>query len=106
MVMWLGKHTEKLRIVTCGFVSTTNNPLATAEKIATMDHMLNGRFGVGLVRGYQARWVENYKVQPALKAVGPWNKNTNEDEFNRRYFSEFVEIVISALKNETFSYQG
>ena len=106
MAMWLGKHTEKLRIVTCGFVSTTNNPLATAEKIATMDHMLNGRFGVGLVRGYQARWVENYKVQPALKAVGPWNKNTNEDEFNRRYFSEFVEIVISALKNETFSYQG
>ena len=67
MAMWLGRHTTRLRIVTCGFVSTANNPLATAEKIATMDHMLQGRFGVGLVRGYQARWVENFKVRPELK---------------------------------------
>ena len=106
MAMWLGRHTEKMRIVTCGFVSTANNPLATAEKIATIDHMLNGRFGVGLVRGYQARWVENYKVQPELTAVGPWNKGTEEDEFNRKYFAEFVDIVVSALENETFSYRG
>ncbi|MFZ2208713.1 MAG: LLM class flavin-dependent oxidoreductase [Porticoccaceae bacterium] len=55
MAMWLGRHSEKLRIIPCGFVSTTNNPLVTAEKIATLDCMLGGRPGVGLVRGYQAR---------------------------------------------------
>lgn len=106
MAMWLGKHTTKMRIVTCGFVSTVNNPLATAEKIATMDHMLGGRFGVGLVRGYQARWVENFKVKPELTAVGPWNAKSRDDEVNREYFGEFVDIVVKALNSETFSYQG
>ena len=106
MAMWLGRHTTTLRIVTCGFVSTVNNPLAVAEKIATMDHMLGGRFGVGLVRGYQARWVENFKIRPELKAVGPWNKNTSDDDLNREYFGEFVDIVTTALSHETFSYRG
>ena len=106
MAMWLGQHTQRMRIVTCGFVSTTNNPLAVAEKIATMDHMLGGRFGVGLVRGYQSRWVENFKVQPELRAVGPWNRKTPDDDFNREYFSEFVDIVVTALKAETFAYDG
>ena len=106
MAMWLGSHTKRMKIITCGFVSTANNPLQTAEKISTLDHMLQGRFGVGLVRGYQARWVENYKVQPQLNAVGPWNAKTEADEINREYFSEFVDIVVSALGNETINYQG
>ena len=106
MASWLARHTERLKIVTCGFVSTANNPLATAEKIATLDHMLGGRFGVGLVRGYQARWVENYKVQPGLTSVGPWNKGSEADESNREYFAEFVDIVTTALARETFSYRG
>ena len=71
MSMWLGRHSKKLRVITCGFVSTTHNPLRVAEDIATMDHMLGGRFGVGLVRGYQARWVENFKIRDELNAVGP-----------------------------------
>ncbi len=106
MAMWLGSHTKRMKIITCGFVSTANNPLQTAEKISTLDHMLQGRFGVGLVRGYQARWVENYKVLPELNAVGPWNAKTEADEINREYFSEFVDIVVSALNNETINYQG
>ncbi len=106
MAMWLGSHSKRMKIITCGFVSTANNPLQTAEKISTLDHMLQGRFGVGLVRGYQARWVENYKVLPELNAVGPWNAKTEADEINREYFSEFVDIVVSALNNETINYQG
>ncbi len=106
MAMYLGTHTERLRVVTCGFVSTANNPLQTAEKIATLDHMLGGRFGVGLVRGYQARWVENYKVRPELNAVGPWNAKTPEDDLNRAYFGEFVEVVVRALREETINHRG
>ena len=106
MAMWLAKHMQRMRVLTCGFVSTANNPLQTAEKIATLDHMLGGRFGVGLVRGYQARWVENYKVKPELTAVGPWNAKGPDDDLNREYFSEFVEIVVKALNNETFSHHG
>ncbi len=106
MAMWLGRHTTRMRVVTCGFVSTANNPLATAEKIATLDHMLGGRFGVGLVRGYQARWVENFKVRPELTAVGPWNAKSAADELNREYFAEFVDVVVKALGQETFSHRG
>ena len=106
MAMWLGSHSKKMKVITCGFVSTANNPLQTAEKIATLDNMLGGRFGVGLVRGYQARWVENYKVLPELNAVGPWNAKTEADDINREYFAEFVDIVVTALKSETMNYQG
>lgn len=106
MAMYLGAHTQRLRVVTCGFVSTANNPLQTAEKIATLDHMLGGRFGVGLVRGYQARWVENYKVKPELNAVGPWNAKSPADELNREYFAEFVDVVVRALQEETFTHRG
>jgi alkanesulfonate monooxygenase SsuD/methylene tetrahydromethanopterin reductase-like flavin-dependent oxidoreductase (luciferase family) len=106
MSMWLGRHSERLRIINCGFVSTTHNPLRTAEAIASLDHMLGGRLGVGIVRGYQARWVENYKIRPELSAVGGWNKDSADDDLNRAYFEEFVEIVIRALTEDTFSYHG
>ncbi|MDX2380412.1 MAG: LLM class flavin-dependent oxidoreductase [Acidimicrobiia bacterium] len=104
--MWLGQHRERLRIITCGFVSTTHNPLRVAENIATLDHMHHGRFGVGLVRGYQARWVENFKTRPDVGAVGFWNRGGPDDEANRGYFEEFVEVVVTALTNDTFSYEG
>ncbi len=106
MSMWLGQHTKRMRVITCGFVSTAHNPLRTAEAIATMDHMLGGRFGVGIVRGYQARWVDNFRIRPDLKAVGPWNKNSEQDVLNRGYFEEFVEIVVKALTHETFAHEG
>ena len=106
MGMWLAMHSKRLRVITCGFVSTAHNPLRTAEAIATMDNMLGGRFGVGLVRGYQSRWVENFKVQPELGAVGPWNKNGLVDMSNREYFAEFVDVVIKALTNDMFSHDG
>lgn len=106
MSMWLGRHSERLRIINCGFVSTTHNPLRTAESIATLDHMLGGRLGVGIVRGYQARWVESFKIRPDLGAVGPWNKGSALDERNRAYFEEFVEVVLKALTNDTFSHHG
>ncbi len=106
MSMFLGQHRERMTILTCGYVSTTHNPLRVAENIATLDHMHQGRFAVGLVRGYQARWVENFKVRENVGPVGPWNKDTEEDDINRRYFEEYVDIVYTALNNETFSYEG
>lgn len=106
MGMWLGMHSQRLRVITCGFVSTTHNPLRTAEAIATMDNMLGGRFGVGLVRGYQTRWVENFKVQPQLGAVGPWNKDGPIDATNREYFAEYVDVVVKALTHDTFHHNG
>ncbi|MEE2983091.1 MAG: LLM class flavin-dependent oxidoreductase [Pseudomonadota bacterium] len=106
MGMWIGMHSKRLRVITCGFVSTVHNPLRTAEAISTMDNMLKGRFGVGLVRGYQARWVENFKIKDEVGPVGPWNKNEPMDIANREYFAEYVDLVVKALTEDTFSYQG
>jgi alkanesulfonate monooxygenase SsuD/methylene tetrahydromethanopterin reductase-like flavin-dependent oxidoreductase (luciferase family) len=106
LAMWLGQHSKRLRVNTVGWVAPTHNPVRTAEYIATLDHMLKGRLGVGLVRGYQARWVQNFRIRPDLVAVGDWNRNTEEDNINRDYFKEFVDIVLTAWKNDTFSYHG
>ena len=106
LAMWIGQHSKRLRVNTVGWVAPTHNPVRTAEYIATLDHMLRGRLGVGLVRGYQARWVQNFRIRQDLVAVGDWNRNTEEDNINRDYFKEFVDIVLTAWKKDTFSYQG
>ncbi|MGE0822691.1 MAG: LLM class flavin-dependent oxidoreductase [Candidatus Binatia bacterium] len=106
LAMWIGQHSKRLRVNTVGWVAPTHNPIRTAEYISTLDHMLKGRLGVGLVRGYQARWVQNFRIRPDLVAVGDWNRNSEEDEINREYFKEFVDIVLTAWKKDTFSYQG
>ena len=106
LAMFIGQHSQRLKVISCGWVSTTHNPLRAAETIATLDNMLRGRFSFGLVRGYQYRWVENFKVRPELTAVGPWNKDSADDDLNRQYFAEYVEIIIKALTNRTFSHHG
>lgn len=106
MALWLGSHSKRMKVISCGWVSTAHNPLRAAENIATIDNMLKGRFSFGLVRGYQARWVENFKIKPELTAVGPWNKDTPDDDLNREYFAEYVDVVLTALRNETFSHRG
>ena len=106
LAMWIGQHTKRMKVISCGWVSTTHNPLRAAETIATLDNMLRGRFSFGLVRGYQYRWVENFKVKPELTAVGPWNKDSDEDNLNREYFAEYIDVVLKALTNRTFSHTG
>ena len=54
MAMWIGQHSKRLRINTVGWVAPTHNPVRTAEYVATLDHMLKGRLGVGFVRGHGA----------------------------------------------------
>ena len=78
MAMFLGQHGPRLRINQFGYVLPTHNPLRVAEHAATLDHLLNGRLNVAFVRGYQARWFENYAAVPGVKATGPWNRKTAE----------------------------
>lgn len=106
LAMWIGQHSKRLRVNMVGWVAPTHNPVRVAEYTATLDHMLKGRLGVGLVRGYQARWVHTFRIRPDLNAVGDWNRNSPDDIINRDYFKEFVEIVLTAWTKETFSYRG
>jgi alkanesulfonate monooxygenase SsuD/methylene tetrahydromethanopterin reductase-like flavin-dependent oxidoreductase (luciferase family) len=106
LAMWIGQHSRRLRVNTVGWVAPTHNPVRTAEYVATLDHMLRGRLGVGLVRGYQARWVHTFRLRPDIPAVGPWNARTPAEDLNRDYFKEFVDIVLLAWAKDTFSYKG
>jgi alkanesulfonate monooxygenase SsuD/methylene tetrahydromethanopterin reductase-like flavin-dependent oxidoreductase (luciferase family) len=55
--LYLGQHTQRLRHGQFGFVLPARDPLRLAEKIAMIDHMLEGRLFVGIARGYQTRWM-------------------------------------------------
>ncbi|HEU4366757.1 MAG TPA: LLM class flavin-dependent oxidoreductase [Methylomirabilota bacterium] len=69
MAMFLGRHAPRLRIDQFGYVLPTHNPLRVAEHTATLDHLLDGRLNVAFVRGYQARWFENYAAVPGARHV-------------------------------------
>jgi alkanesulfonate monooxygenase SsuD/methylene tetrahydromethanopterin reductase-like flavin-dependent oxidoreductase (luciferase family) len=106
MAMFLGTHGPRLRINQFGYVLPTHNPLRVAEHAATLDHLLVGRLNVAFVRGYQARWFENYAAVPGAKATGPWNRKSDEDARNRELFEECVAIIKTAWANDTFSFKG
>ena len=106
MAMFLGQHGPRLRINQFGYVLPTHNPLRVAEHAATLDHLLGGRLNVAFVRGYQARWFENYAAVPGVRSTGPWNRKTDEDAMNRELFEECVAIIKTAWTHDTFSFQG
>src|SRR5262245_42727900 len=106
MAMYMGMQTKRLRINQFGYVLPAHNPLRVAEHAATLDHMLGGRLSVAFVRGYQARWFENYVAVPGVKATGPWNRKMTEDDVNRELFEECVDIIKTAWSHDTFSYRG
>ena len=65
-----GHARPRLRINQFGYVLPTHNPLRVAEHAATLDHLLGGRLNVAFVRGYQARWFENYAAVPGVEGHG------------------------------------
>lgn len=106
MALYMGMQTTRLRINQFGYVLPTHNPLRVAEHAATLDHMLGGRLNVAFVRGYQARWFQNFAAVPGVKATGPWNRDTPEDAMNRELFEECVTIIKQAWSQDTFSFKG
>jgi alkanesulfonate monooxygenase SsuD/methylene tetrahydromethanopterin reductase-like flavin-dependent oxidoreductase (luciferase family) len=106
MAMFLGQHGPRLRINQFGYVLPTHNPLRVAEHAATLDHLLGGRLNVAFVRGYQARWFENYAAVRGVRSTGPWNRKSDEDAMNRELFEECVAIIKTAWTHDTFSFQG
>ena len=94
----LGVHlchlTERLKIG-CGFnVAPMWHPLRLAEDFATADILTKGRVIFGVGRGYHTREVETFGA-PMLS-----------QEDNREFFEEQVEVMMKALKSESFSHHG
>src|SRR4029079_14281678 len=72
----------------------------------TRVHRLGGRLNGAFVRGYQSRWMQNFAAVPGVRAVGPWNERSAEDQLNREVFEESVDIILRAWSSDTFAYGG
>ena len=70
------------------------HPLRLAEDYAVADILTEGRIVFGVGRGYHSREVETFGA-PVL-----------DNDANREYFQEQMEVLLKAFNQESFSYKG
>ncbi len=91
MATHLAARTSRIRIGTAVVVLPLHNPLMVAEEAATIDLLSEGRFDLGLGRGYQ---------QYEFQRLGLDLKDS------RARWEEAIEIVTRAFTEDSFSFQG
>lgn len=102
--VFLGKETEQLRMGQLGHVLPARDPIRLAEDIAMTDHMLEGRYFVGMARGYQSRWMDTLGQPYDVRET--YSDGSEQDVRNREIFEENYEIMKGAWANEAFKYDG
>src|SRR5512144_1518492 len=90
----LAHRTERVKIGCAFNIVPTWHPLRLAEDFAAADILTNGRVVFGVGRGYHSREVETFG-NPMLDA-----------EANRELCEEQIEIILTAFRQESFSYHG
>jgi alkanesulfonate monooxygenase SsuD/methylene tetrahydromethanopterin reductase-like flavin-dependent oxidoreductase (luciferase family) len=102
--LYLGQHTKRLRHGQLGFVLPSRDPIRLAEKIAMIDHMLEGRFFVGIARGYQTRWMNVLGQRLHVAACGSGDPAV--EERNKELYFEHYRIMKLAWSSELLQYQS
>jgi alkanesulfonate monooxygenase SsuD/methylene tetrahydromethanopterin reductase-like flavin-dependent oxidoreductase (luciferase family) len=100
----LGSRTTRLHHGQLGFVLPAHDPIRLAERCAMIDHMLGGRFFVGLARGYQHRWVDVLGQRMGTETASFADRDA--DARNRRLFSEHFRVMKAAWTDELLQYKG
>ena len=90
----LAHRTERVKIGCAFNVVPALHPLRLAEDYAVADILTRGRVVFGVGRGYHTREVETLG-NPML-----------DGEANRELFEEQVEIILKALREDSFSHRG
>jgi alkanesulfonate monooxygenase SsuD/methylene tetrahydromethanopterin reductase-like flavin-dependent oxidoreductase (luciferase family) len=111
-VLWLGEHhfapygtmadtmvfagavsqlTQRIAIGTAVVVPAFQHPVRIAEQVAMLDLMSEGRFRLGVGRGYQQREFNGFRI--------PHEQSTAR-------FQEAVTIIDGLLHQDSFSYDG
>ena len=92
--LYLASHTQRLKFG-CGFnISPMWHALRLAEDFAMADILTQGRVIFGVGRGYHTREVETFG-SPML-----------DTDANRELFEEQIEIILTAFREESFSFEG
>lgn len=102
--IYLGQYTKRLHHGQLGFVLPSRDPIRLAEECAIIDHMLKGRFFVGMARGYQARW-QNVLGQHYQVTATPSDQG-EIDAHNRELFYEHYRIMKMAWTQDLLQYDG
>ena len=87
----IAARTKRLRVGMAVYVLPLSNPLRIAEEVATVDHISEGRFEMGIGRSGFARPYDVFSI--------PYNESQDR-------FAESLEIILQAWKGKEFSYQG
>jgi alkanesulfonate monooxygenase SsuD/methylene tetrahydromethanopterin reductase-like flavin-dependent oxidoreductase (luciferase family) len=87
----LAARTERLKIRTMSMILPYHHPLNTAERVATLDIVSNGRLEFGTGRGNSAYSLAAYGMSPT--------------ETQQRW-RECMEIVLGCWEHDEFGYEG
>jgi alkanesulfonate monooxygenase SsuD/methylene tetrahydromethanopterin reductase-like flavin-dependent oxidoreductase (luciferase family) len=90
--------TRRIRIGQLANIVAFHHPLRLAEQLAILDNLSGGRTEVGLGRGYQGREAETFGYS--------YGSTVQDQEKNRAFHEEAVEIIIKAWTEDSFSYHG
>ncbi len=97
-VILLGTHlaskTERLKFGCAFNVVPEWHPIRLAEDYAMADILTDGRIVFGVGRGYQSREVESFGA-PLI-----------DNDANREFFQEQMEIIFKAFNEDSFSHRG
>ncbi len=95
---WAGQ-TSRINIGALGYVVGTWDPIRLAEETAILDHLLKGRYWVGLARGYQSRWANVLGQHSG--AVATVSDKSASDQKNRQVFEERVEMLLKCWTEDS-----
>ena len=87
----IAARTKRIRIGTSVLVLPLGNPLRLAEEVATIDHISQGRFDLGIGRSGTPRPYNGYNI-PYTESLGRYR--------------ESLEVILKAWTQERFSYDG
>lgn len=85
--------TKKIQLVPFGFLINYRHPLRTAETVAMIDNLSNGRMHLGISRG---------SVEWEYAQFGA----TWQEPERREMFQESFDVTLAALRDFPFSYHG
>ena len=91
MLSYFAGRTKKITLGTCVIVLPWHDPIRVAEQIALLDVMSGGRTLIGFGRGAASVEYEGFRI-PMEEA--------------RPRFAEAAQLVVKALANERFDWQG
>ncbi|HLK87047.1 MAG TPA: LLM class flavin-dependent oxidoreductase [Candidatus Binataceae bacterium] len=95
---WWAGQVKRAYLGALGYVMATRDPIRVAEETAILDHMTNGRFFVGLTRGYQARWTNI--LGQHINAVATLSDGSADDAKNRALFEERTLMLLKCWADD------